>query len=144
MDLLMSLPCSSVPSSDTQAYAVLTMLLDGIHSTSELTIGLGGKSPRSALQSLSNEDCDYWLIHNIGIESSSEGRYQIDPRHLSGNSKLDQQARSERLLDLLTERKDTKLEAVKHLPYAMERWREAESLFGPQLQLPLPENNKTA
>ena len=144
MDLLMTFPSSSVPVSGTQAYDVLTMLLHGIQSTSELTIGLGGKSPRSALQSLMNEDCDYWLIHNIGIEGSNEGRYQLDPRHLSRDPELDEEARRERILYLLKERKNTKLKAVKNLPNAIERWQEAESLFGPQLQLPLSENNKTA
>lgn len=144
MTPLIDFPCSAIPRLKTHAYSVLLMLFEGNKKTSELTIGLGGKNPRSALQSLMNGDSDYWNIINIGIQGSNEGCYQLDPRHRSGDIELDKQARTERFLDLLREQKNKNQQAANKLPDSIERWQEAESSFSPQLKLPLIKNKKTA
>jgi hypothetical protein len=59
MASLIGFPCSAIPKLGTNAHTVLIMLMEAGHSTSSLTMGLGGKSPRSALQSLMNDDHDY-------------------------------------------------------------------------------------
>jgi hypothetical protein len=137
MTSLTDFPCSSIPKLGTQAYIVLAMLVEGNHKTSALSIGLGGKSPRSSLQSLMNEDYECWNIINDGVAGSNEGSYRLDPRHLSDDPELDKQARKERFLTLLKEKKDRNQKGADRLCESIEVWEEAESLFSPQLKLPL-------
>lgn len=139
MNSLIGAPSSAIPRLGTQAHTVLMMLMESGHKTSALSIALGGKSPRSALQSLMNEDYDYWNIINDGVAGSNEGFYRLDPRHLSDNSELDKQARIERFLTLVKEQKDRNQKGADRLFDSIEAWEAAESLFSPQLKLPLPE-----
>jgi hypothetical protein len=136
MTSLTSYPCSAMPKLGTQAYIVLRMLVEGNHKTSALSIGLGGKSPRSALQSLMNKDYECWNIINNGIAGSNEGFYRLDPRHLSDDPELDKQARKERFLTLVKEKKDRNQKGADRLFESIEVWEEAESLFNSQLKLP--------
>lgn len=146
MTSLLGFPCSTIPRLETQAHTVLIMLMEACHSTSSLTMGLGGKNPRSALQSLMNDDYGFWNIINIGIAGSNEGFYKLDPRHLSNNVELDNQARIERFLTLLEEQKDRNQKGASKLFESIEAWKKAEARFNPQLRLPLPnsEENKPA
>ncbi|CCK75263.1 hypothetical protein OLEAN_C10870 [Oleispira antarctica RB-8] len=141
MNSLIGFPCSAIPRLETQAHSVLLMLLEGNKKTSELAIGLGGKNPRSGLQSLMNDTHNYWNIINVGIEGSNEAFYKIDPRHLSSNPELDKQARTERFLTLLKEQKDGNQGGANRLFESIEALQEAESLFSPQLKLPLKKKN---
>lgn len=111
-------------------------------STSSLTIGLGGKSPRSALQSLMNNDHDYWNIINTGIDGSNEGFYKLDPRHLINDPKLDKHARIERFLTLIREQKDSNQKGADKLFESIEAWKEAEAMFSSQLRLSFPDNEE--
>jgi hypothetical protein len=142
MTSLLGFPCLTIPKLETQAHTVLMMLMEECHSTSSLTIALGGKSPRSALQSLMNDDYGFWNIINIGITGSKEGFYKLDPRHLSNDPKLDNQARIERFLALLEEQKDRNQNGASKLFKSIEACEEAEALFSPQLRLPLPDNEE--
>tara|TARA_B110000196_G_C21147550_1_gene667516 strand:+ start:1081 stop:1515 length:435 start_codon:yes stop_codon:yes gene_type:complete len=142
MTSLLGFPCLTIPRLETQAHTVLMMLMEECHSTSSLTIGLGGKSPRSALQSLMNDDYGFWNIINIGIAGSNEGFYKLDPRHLRNDPELDNQARIERFLALLEEQKDRNQSGASKLFKSIEAWKEAEALFSPQLRLPLPNDDE--
>lgn len=133
-------PCAAIPRVETQAYVVLTMLMKSNCSTTDLTNALGGKNPRSALQSLMNEVYDFWNISNIGISGSQEGFYNLDPRHLSNDTELDRQARVERSMTLLKNQKERGLKTANKLPNTIKALEKAEELFGPQLQLPIPDN----
>jgi len=84
-----------MPPATSIAYTVLKILSDGQkHTTTELT-KLLSRSPRSALQRLSNDKHGYWLIHNLG---KHQGEYQLDKRHLLESRKADREARAERRL----------------------------------------------
>ena len=144
MNSLIGFPCTAIPKLGTQAHTVLTMLMKSGYSTSSLTIGLGGKNPRSALQSLMNETYGCWNIINVGINGSQEGFYRLDPRHLSNNPELDKQARQERFLALRAEQKERGLKTTNKLPSIIKAWKEAEDLFNPQLKLPISDNKKPA
>mgnify|MGYP000148794241 CR=1 FL=1 len=96
MDKFTSIPAHYIPAAGTQMRLLLEILIDGASKmTLELTILLGA-NPRSALQSLTKKY--HWLIHN---EGGSQGSYRLDPRHLSGVSKLDDEARVEAQLNYL-------------------------------------------
>jgi hypothetical protein len=144
MNSLIGFPSSAIPRLGTQAHSVLLMLLEGNHKTSELSLGLCGESPRSDLQSLMNETCNYWNIINIDIEGSSKGFYKLDPRHLSNDPVLNKQARIERFSTLLKEQKDNNQQGANKLFDSIEAWQEAESLFSPQLELSLLETKQPA
>jgi hypothetical protein len=105
-------------------------------------MGLGGKSPRSALQSLMNDDHDYWNIINTGIAGSNEGFYKLDPRHLSNDSELDNKARVERFLTLKREQKDSNQKGADKLFESIEALKEAEAMFSPQLGLSFPDDEE--
>jgi hypothetical protein len=142
MNSLIGFPSSTIPRLGTQAHTVLMMLMVASHSTSSLVMGLCGKSPRSALQGLMNDDYGHWNIINTGIDGSNEGFYKLDPRHLSNDPKLDNQARIERFLALLEEQRDRNQSGASKLFKSIEAWKEAEALFSPQLRLPLPDNEE--
>jgi hypothetical protein len=144
MTSLLDFSYRAIPRIETQAHTVIIMLLKADCSTSNLTIGLGGKNPRSALQSLMNEDHDCWNIINAGIQGSNEGFYRLDPRHRSNNPDLDRQARNERHLSLREEQKNRNQKGASKLVYSIKAWRQAEELYSPQLRLPIPEANKPA
>lgn len=84
-----------IPRAGTQARQLLGLLKDGLsRSTHEVTLMLG-VSPRSALQALSNDNNGYWSIINGG-GNSKDGKYRLDPRHLSAIAGDDARARAER------------------------------------------------
>ena len=83
-----------IPHAFTQARLLLEILSDGLeYSTQELTLKLGS-DPRSARQSLSNNTHGYWHIINVAGKSK-QGKYQLDPRHLSRLYGDDSWARAE-------------------------------------------------
>lgn len=139
---LIGFPSSAIPKLGTHAHTVLTMLMEAGHSTSSLTMGLRGKNPRSALQSLMNANHDYWNIINTGIDGSNEGFYELDPRHLSNDPELDKQTRNERFLTLIKEQKDKNHQGANRLFESIEAWKKAEAMFSPQLWLSLPDNEE--
>jgi len=88
--ILLTTLLQHIPSINTRAYKLLALLADGTpHTKTEIMIALGD-DPRSARQALTGKAYGYWLIHNTGAKKAV---YQLDERHISGNSKLDSDAR---------------------------------------------------
>ena len=89
--LLLTAPNHCIPPQNTMAYRLLSLLADGKkHPKLEILFALGD-DPRSARQALTSETYGHWLIHNLGVK---KGIYQLDERHLSGDSQLDEDARA--------------------------------------------------
>ncbi|MEH6445298.1 MAG: hypothetical protein V7784_15495 [Oceanospirillaceae bacterium] len=128
MDNLTHIPRSHIPPADTNGIKVLSILADGeIHQKVEL-IHVLGDDPRSALQSLRGGTYGYWLIHNIG---KKKGVYQLDKRHLQGNSQEDSAARLEREISLKMLSRELAESEIKRLTKAIQAEHEAlqRSLF---------------
>ena len=140
MDRFKGVPRNFIPPKGSDEYKVLFALSECQNSTNKLLLLLG-KDPRSALQRLRNADFGYWNIPNTNRKG---GNYRLDPRHLSGDRTLDDQARNERRIELLLIQKDNDLHAVKRQPRSTERWKDAQAEKANQLELSLPETKKTA
>jgi hypothetical protein len=140
MDLFKGVQSNFIPPKGSDEYIVLIALAKCQCSTKKL-IQILEKDPRSALQRLKNGDFGYWNIPNTGRKG---GNYQLDPRHLSGDSTLDGRARDERRIELYSIQKDNDLQAVKRQPKSTERWKDAQAEKDNQLELSLPETKKTA
>ena len=83
-----------IPAIPTKGRLLLEILSDGLpHSTQELTLNLGS-DPRSPRQTLANDTYGYWHIINVAGKSK-QGKYQLDPRHLSRLYGDDSRARAE-------------------------------------------------
>ena len=83
-----------IPRIPTKGRLLLEILSDGLpHSTQELTLKLGS-DPRSPRQTLTNDTYGYWHIINVAGKSK-QGKYQLDPRHLSRLYGDDSRARAE-------------------------------------------------
>jgi hypothetical protein len=140
MDHFKEVPRKFIPPKNSDESIVLFALIECQCSTKKLT-QLLGKDPRSALQRLRNADYGYWKILNT---SRRGGNYRLDPRHLSGDSTLDDQARNERRIELLLIQKDNDLHAVKRQPRSTERWKDAQEKKVNQLELSLLETKQPA
>lgn len=83
-----------IPPIPTKGRLLLKILSDGLtHSTQELTLKLGS-DPRSPRQTLAKKTYGYWNIINVAGKSK-EGKYKLDPRHLSRLYGDDSRARAE-------------------------------------------------
>lgn len=121
IDSLKHVPRSFIPGPQTQAYQVLCLLSDGQKHPYKDFLSLLGRDPRSPLQELRGPDLGFWMIHNVG---STEGVYQLDARHLSGDPLKDSEARQERERAYLTESKERAEKQAERLPEARERLQE--------------------
>lgn len=98
--LFKSAPIEAIPKPSSMAYSVLKKLSDGQLHTRDSLIKECGESVRSGIQSLRGDSCQNWLIHSIEVVGERKTLLQLDPRHLSGDSKLDGAARRQRKQEL--------------------------------------------
>ena len=83
-----------IPPIHTKGRLLLEILSDGLtHSTQKITLKLGC-DPRSPRQALAKKTYGYWNIINVAGKSK-QGKYQLDPRHLSRLYGDDSRARAE-------------------------------------------------
>ena len=83
-----------IPPIHTKGRLLLEILSDGLtHSTQKITLKLGC-DPRSPRQALAKKTYGYWNIINVAGKSK-EGKYKLDPRHLSRLYGDDSRARAE-------------------------------------------------
>jgi hypothetical protein len=87
-----------IPKIGTAAYTLLLILSDGaLHTRASLIRHpILGENLRSALQRLKGDELGNWLIESVPIEGTSTTALQLDPRHLSGETEQDAEARLER------------------------------------------------
>ena len=96
--LLSNAPVKAIPKSNTKAFRLLSILIDGEkHDRNRLILDpLLGESMRSALQDLRGDKLLHWLIHSDVCKRTGAKIIQLDPRHLSGDIEEDAVARRER------------------------------------------------
>ncbi len=98
--LIKTVPQSAIPKTNTKAYRLLLLLSTGEEVMEEqILLELGGNC-RSQLQALQNATYDHWNIIPIHNDKRLIVGRKLDPRHLSGNPKLDERARAERRMAL--------------------------------------------
>jgi hypothetical protein len=103
--IIKAAPLESIPKLKTKAYRLLSFLVDGNkHDRNRLILDpLLGESMRSALQDLRGDKLSHWLIHSSVCEDTGAKTIQLDPRHLSGDTEQDAEARRERRKQLKEE-----------------------------------------
>jgi len=118
----------------TKGRLLLKILSNGLtHSTQELTLKLGC-DPRSPRQVLAKNTYNYWHIINVASRSK-QGKYQLDPRHLSRLYGDDSRARAEAEVTYLERSaKDANSGSERHYD-SNERVREARAKQKSQLSL---------
>lgn len=108
-----------IPNIPTKARLLLEILSNGLpHSTHELTLKLGS-DPRSPRQTLANKNYGHWHIINIA-GNAKQGKYQLDPRHLSRLDGDDSKARNEGALAYYKHSRKTMERGVAGLPKMIE------------------------
>ncbi len=101
--LFKTVPAYTIPKLGTKAYRLLVLLADGNAVNNEHILNSLGGNYRSQLQALQNKRYGFW---NIIAEYDDKGiivSRKLDPRHLSGEPKLDARARAERRVELAKE-----------------------------------------
>ena len=94
LGVLLNIESRFIPPIPTKGRLLLEMLSNGQpHSTQKLTLKLGS-DPRSPRHRLANNTYGYWHIINVAGKSK-QGKYQLDPRHLSRLYGDDSRARAE-------------------------------------------------
>ena len=123
-----------IPHTPTKARLLLEILSDGLtHSTQKITLKLGC-DPRSPRQSLAKNTYNYWHIINVASRSK-QGKYQLDPRHLSRLYGDDSRARAKAEVTYLERSaKDADSGSARHYD-SHERVREAKAKQKSQLSL---------
>lgn len=98
LEVFSAVPLEAIPKSNTKAYRLLLILADGKeHDRNRLILDpLLGESMRSALQDLRGDKLLHWLIHSSVCKRTGAKTIQLDPRHLSGDTEQDAEARRER------------------------------------------------
>tara|TARA_R100001369_G_C3190120_1_gene143498 strand:- start:64 stop:477 length:414 start_codon:yes stop_codon:yes gene_type:complete len=117
MDVFNGIPSEFLPAIGTSEYKALQLLSDRQSHPKIEFLTLLGDCPRSVFQRLWGERFEFWNIRNIGV---SKGVYVLDERHLSGDLKLDAQARSEAKVEYRKRSKSQSECGAKHLPKARE------------------------
>ena len=113
-----------IPYSGTKAGKLLKCLLDGKpHLKHELMKRLGD-DPRSPLQQLTGKTYGYWLIHNVA-KKGELAIYQLDHRHLSGQTHDDLKARKLKRLGYAKASKNLAIHHSNRLPIALMEYRDA-------------------
>lgn len=125
--LLKTAPASAIPHVNSKSYKLLALLAKGdpvpeVH----ILIELGGNN-RSQLQALKGEQYEYWNIINERNDKGIIVSRSLDPRHVSGNPKLDARARAERRLQLASDSLKQAINEQARASKAFAEWSEAEA-----------------
>jgi hypothetical protein len=91
-----SAPSCAFPPFGTKPFILLMELISGEPALKATLIDIFSDGLRSPLQQLEGDSFEYWLIHRIKDDSNVIIGFQLDSRHLSGDTKLDAAARRER------------------------------------------------
>jgi hypothetical protein len=83
-----------IPNIGTPAYVLLSLLNNGEYI--ERWQPSLGEAIRSALQRLKGDKLGNWLVKSIKVEGKKHSVLMLDPRHLSGETEQDAEARRER------------------------------------------------
>ena len=124
MDKLITfIPSKYFPATNTQAYKFLCLLAGGDSVHYDVILRELGFDPRSARQHLVSDKFGlHWNIINSG---GKKAVYSLDPRHLSGDSHQDYQARLECKAEQKRITKDNCKSGVKRLDRALKESRQA-------------------
>jgi hypothetical protein len=115
-----------IPHMPTKARLLLQILSDGLpHSTQNLTLKLGS-DPRSARQALAKNKYGHWHIINVAGKSK-QGKYKLDPRHLSRLDGDDSKARNEGALAYYQHSRKTRESGAVGLPKIIEMEQQAQT-----------------
>ena len=115
-----------IPHTPTKARLLLEILSDGLpHSTQELTLKLGS-DPRSPRQTIANSKYGHWHIINVAGKSK-QGKYLLDPRHLSRLDGDDSKARNEGALAYYQHSRKTRESGAIDLPKIVEMEQQAQA-----------------
>jgi hypothetical protein len=92
---LLNHPEKAIPRMGTQSRQYLDLILQGPVKELDAMVIFNGNQ-RSPIQALRGDDYNHWMIHSVLDERGRIISRELDSRHLSGDIKLDAQARCER------------------------------------------------